>query len=52
MIRYKVSDVLSCFLIPHIFKEKHKVKRDIHSLNLPVFTESSQVSYQIKGYGA
>ena len=52
MIRYKVSGVLSCFLIAHIFKEKHKVKRDIHSLTLLVFTESSQVSYQIKGNGA
>ena len=52
MIRYKVSDVLSCFLLALIFKEKHKVKRDIHSLNLLVFTKSSQVSYQIKCNGA
>ena len=52
MIRYKVSGVLCCFLISYILKEKHKVKRDIYSLNLLVFTESSQVSYQIKGNGA
>ena len=52
MIRCKVSCDLSCFLIAHVFKEKQKVKRDIHSLNLLVFTESSQVSYQIKGNGA
>ena len=52
MIRYKGSGVLSCFQIAHMFKEKHKVKRDIHSLNLLVFTESSNVSYQIKGNGA
>ena len=45
MIRYKEAGVLSCFLIAHISKEKHKVKRDIHSLNLLVFTESSPVSY-------
>ena len=53
MIRYKVSGVLSCFLIAHIFKEKQKMTWTyIHSLNLLVFTESSQVSYQIKGNGA
>ena len=47
MIRCKVSGALSCFLIAYIFKEKHKVKRYIHSLNLLVFTESSHVPYQI-----
>ena len=52
MIRYKVSGVLSCFLIAHMFKEKHKVTGDKHSLNLLVFTESSHVSYQIKDNGA
>ena len=52
MIRYKVSGVLSCFLISHIFKEKHKVKRDIHSLNLLVFTKGSQVSYQLMEHRA
>ena len=52
MIRYKVSGVLSCFLVAHIFKEKHKLTGDIHSLNLLVFIESSHVSYQIKGNGA
>ena len=52
MIRYKVSGVLSCFLVAHIFKEKHKLTGGIHSLNLLVFIESSHVSYQIKGNGA
>ena len=52
MIRYKVSGVLSCFLIAHMFKVKHKVTGDIHSLNLLVFTESSHVLYQIKVNGA
>ena len=33
-------------------QRKDKVKRDVHSLNLLVFTESSHVSYQIKGNGA
>ena len=26
----------SCFMIVHIFKEKHQVQGDINSLNLPV----------------
>ena len=34
MIRYKVSCVLSCFMIAHMFKDKHKVAGDISSLNL------------------
>ena len=34
--RYKVSSVLSCFMIAHIFKDKHKVVGDINSLNMLV----------------
>ena len=36
MNRYKVSCVLSCFIIAHIFKDKHKVVGDINSLNMLV----------------
>ena len=34
--RYKVSCVLSCFMIAHIFKGKLKVVGDINALNLLV----------------
>ena len=45
--------ILQLMLIPlKYIQRKHKVKRDIHSLSLLVFTESSHVSYQIKGNGA
>ena len=33
---YKVSCVLSCFMIAHIFKDKQKVAGDINSMNLLV----------------
>ena len=36
MNRYQVSCVLSCFMIAHIFKDKHNVDGDINSLNLLV----------------
>ena len=35
--RYKVSCVLSCFMIAHIFKDNQKVAGDINSLNLLVY---------------
>ena len=34
VIRYKVSGVLSSFMIAHIFKDKHKVAGGIYFLNL------------------
>ena len=39
--RYEVSCVLSCFMIAHIFKDKHKVAGDINSLNLLVLKHVS-----------
>ena len=34
--RYQVSCILSCFMIVHIFIDKHKAAEDINSLNLLV----------------
>ena len=36
---------LSCFMIVHIFKDKHKVAGDINSLNLLVQNQLSQNSF-------
>ena len=45
-INFKKSCVLSCFMIAHIFKDKHKVAGDINSLNLLVFHETLQRNYR------
>ena len=38
-VSFYCSAYLSCFMIAHIFKDKHKVRGDINPLNLLVYLE-------------